>query len=263
MKLGVIGCGKMSTALVSGAVERQAIQPQSLFLHSKTTQSAQDLATRTGGSVIDALESIYTESDVLLLGMKPQQMEPVLDRLSTFGKSPKLIVSIAAGVSLERLSQAGSGHRYCRVMPNTPSLVGEGASAYSFSKNASAEDRSFIDDFLNSVGLAVEVMENQMDAVTGLSGSGPAYIFTIIEALSDGGVLNGLPRDLATKLATQTVLGAAKMQQATQLHPGQLKDQVTSPGGTTINGVSILEKEGVRSALISAVTAATNRSKQL
>jgi len=174
-----------------------------------------------------------------------------------------VIVSIAAGVTLEALENAMPGKRIVRVMPNTPCLVGEAASGFSLGTLATNEDRKLVKKLLDAVGVSVEVPENLLNAVTGLSGSGPAYVFQFIEALSDGGVRAGLPRQVATMLAAQTVKGAAEMVLNTGKHPGELKDGVTSPGGTTIAGVEALEKGGFRASTISAVTAATKRSMQL
>jgi pyrroline-5-carboxylate reductase len=176
----------------------------------------------------------------------------------------KLVISIVAGLDSQALeTAAGPDVRVVRVMPNTPALVGQGAAAYSLGNRATEGDAVLVEKILRGVGLAVRVKESLLDAVTGLSGSGPAYVFTVIEALADGGVLMGLPRDLALKLAAQTVAGAAAMVRDTGEHPAVLRDQVTSPGGTTIAGLEELESGGLRSALISAVRAATERSRQL
>ncbi len=170
-----------------------------------------------------------------------------------------LVLSIAAGVTLGQLAEAlGSHCRLIRVMPNTPCLVSACAAGFSASATATADDVQLVERLLSSVGKAYELPERLLDAVTGLSGSGPAYVFVMIEALSDGGVRMGLPRDVATQLAAQTVFGAAKMLLETGLHPGQLKDQVASPGGTTIAGLQALERAGFRAALMDAVEAATN-----
>jgi pyrroline-5-carboxylate reductase len=175
-----------------------------------------------------------------------------------------LLISIAAGVPLVRLENAlPSGARVIRVMPNTPALVGASASAFALGKGATPEDEQLALKLLSSVGLAFHVKESLLDAVTGLSGSGPAYAFMMIEALSDGGVAAGLPRDVATKLAAQTLLGSAKLLLETGQHPGALKDMVTSPGGTTIDGLHELEKGGVRAAIIAAVRAAAEKSRKL
>ncbi len=175
-----------------------------------------------------------------------------------------LLISIAAGVTLTKLEGAlPPGARVIRVMPNTPALVGAGASAFALGKSATAADGELAKKLLSAVGIAFQVKESLLDAVTGLSGSGPAYVYQFIEALSDGGVAAGLPRDMATKLAAQTVLGAAKMVLETGQHPGALKDQVTSPGGTTIEGLHELEKGRMRAIVMSAVRAATEKSKKL
>ena len=175
-----------------------------------------------------------------------------------------LLISIAAGVTLARMEAAlPAGARVIRVMPNTPALVGASASAFACGKSATPEDGQLAQKLFSSVGVALQVKETLLDAVTGLSGSGPAYVFLMIEALSDGGVAAGLPRDIATKLAAQTLLGSAKLLLETGQHPAALKDMVTSPGGTTIEGLHELEKAGVRGALINAVRAATDKSKKL
>ncbi|MCL5098074.1 MAG: pyrroline-5-carboxylate reductase, partial [Candidatus Omnitrophica bacterium] len=172
--------------------------------------------------------------------------------------------SIAAGVTLDQLAQQLEADvRLIRVMPNTPALVGAAASAFALGKSATAEDGRLARQLFSSVGIAFQVKEHMLDAVTGLSGSGPAYVYLMIEAMSDGGVASGLPRELATKLAAQAVFGGAKMVLETGLHPGVLKDMVTSPGGTTIEGLRQLEQGAVRGSLIMAVCAATEKSRQL
>jgi len=176
----------------------------------------------------------------------------------------KLVISIVAGVPAARISEGLGGHaRVVRAMPNTPAIVGEAATALASGRAATQEDLTVADELFRSVGLVVHVAEGLMDAVTGLSGSGPAFVFIAIEALSDAGVRAGLPRDIATKLATQTIVGAGKLALETGEHPARLKDMVTSPGGTTIAGVAALEREGYRNALMCAVEAATARSREL
>jgi pyrroline-5-carboxylate reductase len=191
-------------------------------------------------------------------------MPGVLEELRSLLKPSQLVISIAAGVTLSALSQAlGDRVRLVRVMPNTPCLVGQGASGFAMGRAATQEDAALTMSLLSTVGIAVQVPESLLDAVTGLSGSGPAYAFEMIEALSDGGVFAGLPRDVATRLAAQTLLGAAKMVLATGQHPGALKDAVASPGGTTIAGLHELERGGLRGTLMNAVVAATRRSQEL
>ena len=175
-----------------------------------------------------------------------------------------MIISIAAGLPLAKLEgHLPGGARVIRVMPNTPALVGASATAYALGKAATAADGELAQQLFSSVGVAYQMRESLLDAVTGLSGSGPAYVYLVIEALSDGGVACGLPREVATRLAAQTVLGGAKMVLETGLHPGALKDMVTSPGGTTIEGLHELEKGGLRASLINAVRAAAEKSKRL
>ncbi|HEX7652452.1 MAG TPA: pyrroline-5-carboxylate reductase, partial [Verrucomicrobiae bacterium] len=201
---------------------------------------------------------------VLFLATKPDQVPAVLQEISGTITKEHLIISIAAGVTLAKMEAAlPADARVIRVMPNTPALVGAGASGYALGKNATAADGAIANKLLSAVGIAMAVKENLLDAVTGLSGSGPAYVYQFIEALSDGGVAAGLPRDVATRLAAQTVLGGAKMVLDTGMHPGVLKDQVTSPGGTTIEGLHELESGKLRGTVMSAVRAAADKSRKL
>jgi pyrroline-5-carboxylate reductase len=214
------------------------------------------LAVADNGVVID-------DSDVLVLAVKPQALAELLAEARPLLRG-QLVVSIVAGATLGRLAEGlGPACRLVRVMPNTPCLVGASASGYSAADGAAPEDVALVDRLLNAVGRAYQLPEGLLDAVTGLSGSGPAFVYLVIEALSDGGVRVGLPRDVATALAAQTVLGAAKMVLETGSHPAALKDMVTSPGGTTIAGLHALERGGVRGALMDAVEAATRRATEL
>jgi pyrroline-5-carboxylate reductase len=206
---------------------------------------------------------LASQADQVWLCVKPQAFGAVGAELRGKLKPDSLVISILAGVSLERLSSELGHRRVVRVMPNTPALVLAGASAFCATPEVSAEERRRVQNALSAVGTAHEVSESQMDAVTGLSGSGPAFVFVAIEALADGGVLAGLPRPLALSLATQTVFGAAKLASESGKHPGELKDQVASPGGTTIAGLATLEDRGFRGALIAAVAAAARRSAEL
>ena len=222
------------------------------------------LARETGIAVGESNLDVVGRSDVIVLAVKPQSMPRVMEQVRGEVKPEHLVISIAAGVSLATLASGlGADRRLVRVMPNTPALLGAGASGYSLGPHARPADEEIVRSCLESVGRAYRVPESLLDAVTGLSGSGPAFVYVMIEALSDGGVRVGLPRDLATwPWPRKTVMGMRVMVLETGSHPGVLKDQVTSPGGTTIAGLHALEKGGLRAALIDAVEAATKRSAE-
>ena len=199
----------------------------------------------------------------MFLAVKPQNMPAVFSEVGGKIAPDKLIVSIAAGITLSRLCEGLKTNRVVRVMPNTPALIGKGASAFRSGPAATAADGQLVGQLLGAVGQAFQVDEKLLDAVTGLSGSGPAFVYVMIEALADGGVRMGLPRDVAMALAAHTVRGSAEMVMTTGEHPAVLKDKVASPGGTTIAGLAALEERGLRGALIAAVEAATRRSQEL
>lgn len=264
MKLGVIGCGKMGTALVEGAIRSGAVAAADVTGVDPVQGARDHFAMSTGAAVAEEISAL-AGCDVVLLCTKPHDVAAALREASvaSHGK-PLLVISIAAGVTLDSLeTTAAANLRVIRTMPNTPALVGKGAAGFCLGSRATREDAALARQLLGAVGLAVEVPERLIDAVTGLSGSGPAYVYLFIEALADGGVRNGLPRADALRLAAQTVLGAAAMVLETGEHPAVLKDMVTSPGGTTIAGLAELERHGLRSALIDAVTAATRRATEL
>ena len=221
-------------------------------------------AKEAGAKTTTSNPAVVQFADVLVLAVKPDQVPGVLADIRDHFTARHLLISIAAGVPLAKLEAGlGAGARLIRVMPNTPALVGASATAFALGKAALPSDGALAQKLFSAVGIAFQVKEALLDAVTGLSGSGPAYGYLFIEALSDGGVAAGLPRDVATKLAAQTVLGSAKMVLETGMHPGALKDMVTSPGGTTIEGLHELEKGKLRGTLISAVRAAAEKSKKL
>jgi pyrroline-5-carboxylate reductase len=264
LKIGFLGAGKMATALARGFVNAELVFPREIMASDPYESARQHFATDVGAPVTAANAEVADFATVLILATKPDQVPAVLAEIHPHFTAKHLLISIAAGVPLAKLEAAlPAGARVIRVMPNTPALIGAGASAYAAGKNAAPGDAEVAGKLLSAVGLALPVKEGLLDAVTGLSGSGPAYAYQFIEALSDGGVASGLPRDVATKLAAQTVLGAAKMILVTGQHPGVLKDQVTSPGGTTIEGLHELEKGKLRGTVMSAVRAATERSKKL
>jgi pyrroline-5-carboxylate reductase len=254
----------MATALAKGFLTAGLAQAERIAASDPVEAARQEFARTTGGRTLTDNRQTAAESDVLFLAVKPQQMAEVLGQLRGRLSADHLVISIAAGIPLGIIARGlGEGPRLVRVMPNTPCLVGCGVSAYCLGPAATRDDAALVNRLLSAVGRAVEVPEKLLDAVTGLSGSGPAFVYVMIEALSDGGVNMGLPREVATALAAQTVLGAAQMVLSTGQHPGVLKDQVASPGGTTIAGLQALEEHGLRAALIAAVEAATERSIEL
>jgi pyrroline-5-carboxylate reductase len=254
----------MGTALVEGAIRSGAVAAAEV-IGVDPYHGARDGFAKATGAVTHVEISALGGCEVILLCTKPHDIPAALAAASeSSGGKPLLVISIAAGITIAALEVAAAGPiRIIRAMPNTPALVGKGAAGYCLGTRATREDAETARLLLGSVGLAVEVPERLMDAVTGLSGSGPAYIYLVIEALADGGVCAGLPRADAVRLAAQTVLGAAAMVLETGEHPAVLKDMVTSPGGTTIAGLAELERHGLRSALMDAVAAATRRAGEL
>lgn len=262
--IGFLGAGKMATALARGFVRAEITFPKEIIASARSAATRKCFAGETGAKVTASNAEVLKFANIIFLGVKPAQVAEVLAQQRDNFTRKHLLISIAAGVTLARLEAAlPPGVRVIRVMPNTPAHVGEGAAAFALGTKATVADGELAKKLLSAVGVALLVKENLLDAVTGLSGSGPAYVYQFIEALSDGGVASGLPRDVATKLAAQTVLGAAKMVLETGQHPGALKDQVTSPGGTTIEGLHALEKGRLRATVMSAVRAATEKSKKL
>lgn len=265
LKIGFLGAGKMATALAKGFVNAGLARPEHLLASDPVEGARQAFGKEVAAKATASNAEVLQFAQVLVLAVKPDQVNDVLGKAREQFSDKHLLISIAAGVPIAKLAAAlgQPKARIIRVMPNTPALVGASASAYALGEGARPEDAALAQRLLSAVGVAFQVKESLLDAVTGLSGSGPAYIYMIIEALSDGGVAAGLPRDVATQLAAQTVFGSAKMVLETRMHPGALKDMVTSPGGTTIEGLHELEKGGLRAALINAVRAATEKSRKL
>lgn len=262
-RIAFLGGGNMAEAIIKGLQRENS--SASLMVAEISVERRTYLAKAYAGiRVVEHGAQAAEWGDVVILAVKPQQAASVLSTLETVVSPDKLIVSIMAGVRSASIEEAlEPGTRVVRVMPNTPALVGTGATAICAGRNATREDLDCVETIFSRTGLVVRVDEKQMDAVTGLSGSGPAYVFTFIEALSDAGVKNGLTRDISAKLALQTVLGAARMLAETGEHPAKLREQVTSPGGTTIAGLHVLENGRFRGTIMDAVDAATQRSKEL
>jgi pyrroline-5-carboxylate reductase len=264
LKIGFLGAGKMAMALSKGFIQAGLVTPEGLLASDPLEPARNSFSKEVGGGITSTNTAVLQFAEVLLLAVKPDQVANLLAEVRSQFTPKHLLISIAAGVTLSKLEGAlPAGARVVRVMPNTPALIGASASGFALGKSATPADGQLVQRLFSSVGMAYQLKESLLDAVTGLSGSGPAYVFLMIEALSDGGVAAGLPRDIATKFAAQTLLGSARMVLETGLHPSALKDAVTSPGGTTIEGLHELEKGKVRAALMSAVRAATEKSRKL
>jgi len=269
IRIGFLGAGVMASALIDGMLRAGTISADRIIASDPYSLSREKLIQKGARSTEDNAEVVRT-SDVIIIATKPDVVGIALQELTAgvnadIDFSKKSFISIAAGVPIATLESylPPNTKSVIRVMPNTPCLVGQSAAAFSPGTNTNEDDKLVCKSIFNSVGTVCEVPEKLMDAVTGLSGSGPAYVFMMIEALADGGVRAGLPRAVALQLAAQTVKGAATMVLETGQHPGVLKDQVCSPGGTTIAGVEALEEHGFRAAAMSAVVAAAKRSSEL
>lgn len=264
-RIGFVGAGQMALALARGWVAAGLVRGDQLAAIDPVAAARERFAAELAGATVsDVAVAAATlgACNVIVVAVKPQQMAAALAS-SGFVDDGKLVISIAAGVSLAAMEASLARGRLVRVMPNTPALVGQGASAFALGRGATPADAALVESLLGAVGKAVRVDEKLLDAVTGLSGSGPAFVYVLIEALADGGVLAGLPRDVALALAAQTVKGAAAMVLETGEHPGALKDRVASPGGTTIAGLAVLEDGGFRGTLLRAVQAAAGRAGEL
>jgi len=264
VRFAFIGGGNMGEALIKGLLSGLGVKAQHIIATDVVPERRAYMQATYGITASADNTHAVQESTVVILAVKPQIMPTILEEIAPVVNSEKLVISIAAGITLQTLQRAlGDSRRVVRVMPNTPALVLAGAAGISPGQAATAQDIALVERIFNAVGRAMVVSDEMMDVVTGLSGSGPAFIFALIEGLSDGGVLMGLARPTATLLAAQTVLGAAKMVLETGKHPGELKDMVTSPAGTTIAGMHALESGGLRGLMMEAVRRATERSAAL
>jgi pyrroline-5-carboxylate reductase len=267
-KLGFIGGGNMAEAIIKGLIAGSFVDSGNISVSDVVPARRESLHSEYKVNAISDNRELVKKSDILILAVKPQVIKMVLENVRDLMDENILLVSVAAGVpiaTIAELLQAGQDRKYniIRTMPNTPAVVLEGVTAIAAGENVSEADVEVAHRLFEAVGKTVQVDEAHLDAVTGLSGSGPAYIFMIIEALSDAGVKMGLSREVANTLTIQTVLGSAKLAGESKKHPGQLKDMVTSPGGTTISGVHKLEAGGLRTTLMDAVEAATKKSREL
>lgn len=261
--IGFIGGGAMAEAIIKGLLGKGA-QPERITVSDLSTQRLEYLENHLKVKIVRENKSVVQNSEVIIMAVKPQNLGEAVMSLAPQITADKLLISILAGIPTSRIEELLPDEIHViRVMPNTPALVGCGTTVLAGGSRATEEDIHTASEIFQCVGNVSILPEKLMNAVTGLSGSGPAYVYMIIEALADGGVMAGLPRDVALRLAADTVYGSARMVQETQRHPGQLKDMVTSPGGTTIYGLHQLEKAGVRGSIMDAVLAATKRAGEL
>jgi len=264
MKIGFVGAGNMAEALMKGIISAGMALADDITASDVMPERRDFIAKTIGVGVTGDNIEVVRSSDILDAVVCSNQISPVLEELKPYLSSDHLLISIAAGVKIDVMERhLNWGVRVVRVMPNQPCLVGASASAFALGRSARKEDKETVQRVLESVGVAFALYEKLLDAVTGLSGSGPAYVYMFIEALADGGVLAGLPRDVATILAAQTVFGSAKTVLETRKHPGELKDMVASPGGTTIEGIRTLEESGFRGAVMDAIEAGAKKSAEL
>ena len=263
-KITFIGAGNMGEALLGGLLKSKLTNPENIMATDVKEDRRNDVAKKWGILTSSDNHEAVRFADIIVLCVKPQVISTVLEEIKKDVTEDKLIISILAGITTQTINKSlGTQNPVVRVMPNIPAVVDEGASGVCLGKYAEEIHKELAVKILKSVGVVEIVDETQMDVVTGLSGSGPAYIYMVIEALTDGGVMMGLPRDVATRLATQTVLGSAKLVRETGIHPAMLRDQVTTPGGTAISAIQELETHGLRPMLIRAVETATKKSKEL
>ncbi|MBQ8166532.1 MAG: pyrroline-5-carboxylate reductase [Lachnospiraceae bacterium] len=263
-KIGFIGCGNMASAIIQGIVKKTDIKNEEIIVSDASEVAISKAADNLGVNATRSNTRVVSESDVLFLSVKPQFYETVLNEIKDKVSPSQIIVTIAPGKTLAWIqSILGDNVKVVRTMPNTPALVGEGVTGVCRNANVTDEDFTYVMGLLSSFGMTEAIPESLMDVCVSVSGSSPAYVFMFIEAMADAAVADGMPRDKAYKFAAQSVLGSAKMVLETGKHPGELKDMVCSPGGTTIEAVRVLEDKGFRSAVIEAMKACTAKAKGL
>ncbi len=264
MKIGFIGLGNMAKAVIGGMLQNQMVQPGDIVGTARTEKTREAVSEAYGIETRQSNEDVAREAEVLILAVKPQFFQEVIEQIRDAVSEDTLIISIAAGKTLRWIEEAfGREIKLVRCMPNTPALVGAGCTGVCVNDRVSEEEMAYSIRLMESFGRASLVPEHLMDAVGAVSGSSPAYVFMFIEAMADAGVAAGMPRTQAYEFAAQAVYGAAKLVLESGKHPGELKDMVCSPAGTTIQGVRVLEERGMRGAVMDALTAAVEQSKKL
>ncbi|MCL2865228.1 MAG: pyrroline-5-carboxylate reductase [Lachnospiraceae bacterium] len=261
-KIGFIGCNNMSGAILHGALEGRALSKENVYVYDINPVVIERM-TSLGVNVVANNHELCQKSDLIVLGTKPQHLEGALLECGN-ALDGKAVVSIAAGITIERIDAMIVGKaRILRIMPNTPSMVNAGANVFCLETDLKEDEKETVVAIFNAIGMVEWVPERLINAISGMSGGGPAYIAMFIEAMADAGVKNGIPREMAYRLSAQTCFGTAKMILETKMHPGMMKDMVTSPGGTTIEGVEALEKGGMRYAVMDCITRATKKASKL
>jgi len=264
IKLGFIGTGNMGSALIKGIGKSGLIFPENIFVFDKQMEKAEELKKDFDLNVMKSTEEVVENSDIIILAVKPNIVKQVLEPCKSLFNGKKLLVSVAVGIPIKFYKDMlGEDRKIIRTMPNTPALVGEGMTLISYDNNIDEADLNLVVSLFETVGKVEVLDENLMSEVTALTSSSPAYVFMFIEAMADAAVLTGIPRNLAYKLAAQAVLGSARMVLQTGKHPGELKDQVCSPAGTTIEAVASLEKNKFRYAIIEAMNECTRKAKEI
>lgn len=262
--IGFIGCGNMAKAMIGGMIKSNIIVPEKIMASAKTKETIEQVENRFKIKTTLDNKEVSRTSDYLILAVKPYMHELVLTEIKDYIKDGAIVITIAAGISIDYMKKTlGDDKLVVKAMPNTPAMVGEGVTALSFGEGINQKRQDEIIRIFNSFGRTEILDESLMDGFTALCGSSPAYVYMMIEAMADGGVLQGIPRKQAYSMAAQAVLGAAKMVLDTGIHPGELKDNVCSPKGTTIEAVAKLEEKGFRSAIIEAITVCAEKSNQL
>ncbi len=262
--IGLIGCGAMGSALAKGMVEKNGTDPASVYLYDINKERRDSLAEEINAVSAENLAELMTNCQHVFIAVKPQDIEGLLYSIKDMVKPGQLFTSIAAGMTINFIESClPSGSRVIRLMPNTPCLLGEGTIAISIGENVTPEEREEVEALLKPLGITIRIPEDLMDAATGLSGTGPAYVFLFIETMIDAGVAVGIRRDVATDMVIQTVIGSARMLRGNKQHPAELRNTVTSPAGTTAAALQILEESGFRSCLLKAVIEATRRAEEL
>ena len=262
--IGFVGCGNMAQAMISGIIDSGLYKPDEIIASRRDEEKLSEIKDRFGINTTVDNQTVARTSDILILAVKPYQYETVIHEIKNEISDETLIISIAAGQTIDSISDMfGREVRVIRTMPNTPALVGEGATGMCFAENIGSEDADKAKKIFESFGVVTVVDESLMDVIVGVSGSSPAYIYMIIEAMADAAVSEGLPRDEAYRLAAQSVMGTAKMVLETKEHPGVLKDRVCSPGGTTMAGVRLLEERGLRGTIMEGICAGIYKSMEL